>query len=141
MIIENIKSLTIIFLAGALILSYNKLSTLKTEIMQAEKQALEQSLTLKNKISEIEEQIDNEKEKHSEAIRTLRAQYADGLRLKSQNSDLRSASGAESSKNECGLSARDVGRLIDIAEKGQRAVNSLNQCVEQYNALKNLKKE
>lgn len=138
MIIENIKSLAIVFLGSALFLSCNRLNALKTEIMQAEKQALEQSLALQNQISDIEDKYKNEKENSERALAELRSRIASGVQLKNRN--LSGNSSSQSRENDCRLSPETASALVDIAAKGDEAVRRLNQCIDQYNELRNLKK-
>lgn len=138
MIIENIKSLAIVFLGSALFLSCNRLNTLKTELLQAENKALEQSLALQNQISDIEEKYQNEKENSERALAELRSRIASGVQLKNRN--LSGNSSSENRENDCRLSAETASALVDIAAKGDEAVRRLNQCIDQYNELRNLKK-
>ena len=135
MLVENIKSLSIIFLAGALFVACNRINSLKTDIMQAEKKALQQTIELNNQITEIKEAYNNEKELNKKTIDSMRAKYANGLQYR--NKSVQTSSSAQNRENECRLSAGVINRLIDIAGKGNECIIRLNACIDSYNALRN----
>lgn len=135
MLIENIKSLSIILLASALFVACNRIHTMQTELMQAEKKALQQTIELNNQITEIKEAYNNEKELNKKTIDSMRAKYANGLQYR--NKSVQTSSSAQNRENECRLSAGVINRLIDIAGKGNECIIRLNACIDSYNALRN----
>ena len=135
MLIENIKSLSIILLASALFVACNRIHTMQTELMQAEKKALQQTIELNNQITEIKEAYQNEKEFNKKTIDDLRAKYANGLQFK--NRTVPTNTTIENRENECRLDAGTIDRLIRIAGKGDECIIRLNACIDSYNALRN----
>ena len=135
MLIENIKSLSIILLASALFVACNRIHTMQTELMQAEKKALQKSIELNNQIAEIKEAYQNEKEFNKKTIDDLRAKYANGLQFK--NRTVSTNTTIENRENECRLDAGTINRLIRIAGKGDECIIRLNACIDSYNALRN----
>ena len=108
---------------------------MQTELMQAEKKALQKSIELNNQIAEIKEAYQNEKEFNKKTIDDLRAKYANGLQYR--NKSVQTSSSAQNREDECRLSAGVINRLIDIAGKGNECIIRLNACIDSYNALRN----
>lgn len=135
MLLENIKSIALIGLASALLFSCQRLNSLQDELKEAQRKALEQSIVLTNQINDIKEAYSNDQKEADAIISDLRQRVANGVHIK--NRDLPADSTSKTGEDGCDLSARTAGDLISIAERGDKAIRQLNQCIDSYNALRN----
>ena len=135
MLLENIKSLSIVFLASALFLSCNRINDLKEDLAEAQQNALKESIRLNNKISDIEENYKNEQENAKTVISNLRERVANGVRI-SKDRDVSASARSKDREDECRLSSETANELVSIAEKGDEAIRKLNQCIDSYNAIR-----
>lgn len=113
----------------------SEISDLKDQIIAAQAEASKKSLQLQEKITNLEDQNNADKKAHEKIVNNLRRRIANGLQLSADNTNS-SDSTAKDSKTACRLSREIAGDLISIAERGDRAIIDLNQCIDSYNALR-----
>ena len=108
-------------------------------LAKAEKDALVESVMLQRQIDTLKREYENETRKKQIEIADLRKRIDDGaVRVSIAGSQpVSNDSGAGSSKTGCDLDGRVANALIGITERGDQAIRELNQCIDQYNSVRN----
>lgn len=126
----------LVFLGIAYHLKSQELNDFKLQVQEERAKALEDSLALQKQIEDLRLQNEKDNEEANKTVNALRARIANGVHIPATNRAMRPDSRAENRENECRLSAEFADRLVSIAEKGDRAIRKLNQCIDSYNALR-----
>lgn len=116
---------------------HEKIKSINEQLQQAHVDALNNTIKLQNKLNEIEDHFYEEQKKADRIINDLRRRYANGVQFKTGSQSMPAGSGITDRNTDCGLSAEVTSDLIDIAERGDRAIRSLNQCINSYNNIRN----
>lgn len=121
-------------LAIAYLYKSYQLSELETQLAAEREKAMEQSLQLKDQIEDLRIKNEKENQQADATIANLRRRIANGVRLPAAQ-PMPQNTGAKDGKDGCRLDPELAERLISIAEKGDRAIRALNQCIDSYNAI------
>lgn len=121
-------------LALAYLYKSYQLSELEAQLAAEREKAMEQSLQLKDQIEDLRIKNEKDNQEASATIANLRRRIANGVHIPaakpvSQNTR------AQDGEDGCRLDPDTADRLISIAEKGDRAIRALNQCIDSYNAI------
>ena len=121
-------------LALAYLYKSYQLSELETQIAAEREKAMEQSLQLKDQIENLRIKHEKENQQADATITNLRRRIANGVRLPAVQPVPQNTS-VKNGEDGCRLDPELAERLISIAAKGDRAIRSLNQCIDSYNAI------
>lgn len=136
-LLSKLLIFTIVILGVINLTQREKIKSINEQLQQAHVDALNNTIKLQNKINEIEDLYHEEQKKADRTISDLRRRYANGVQFKTGSQSMPAGSGITDRNAACGLSAEVTSDLIDIAERGDRAIRSLNQCINSYNNIRN----
>lgn len=123
-------------LAVAFFIKDKELQDLQLQLEKERTIALEKSLSLEQNIEKLRIQNEKENKEAAATISDLRARIQHGVRLprvQTMPADTR----AEDRKDGCDLDPGAGAIIIGIAERGDKAIRALNQCIDSYNAIRN----
>lgn len=121
-------------LALAYLYKSYQLSELETQLAAEREKAMEQSLQLKDQIEDLRIKNEKENQQADATIANLRRRIANGVRLPTVQPMPQNTS-VKNGEDGCRLDPDTADRLISIAEKGDRAIRALNQCIDSYNTI------
>lgn len=136
-LLSKLLIFTTVILSVINLAQHEKIKSINEQLVQAHVDALNKTIKLQNKMNEIEDLFYEEQKKADRIISDLRRRYANGVQFKTESQSMPAGSGITDRNAVCGLSAEITSDLIDIAERGDRAIRSLNQCVNSYNNIRN----
>ena len=135
MILDNIKSLSIVLLVCVCAYQHIKLDNYQKEAIRAQEQVRLQTVELNNQIDEINKAREDEQQEAKATISDLRKRVSDGVRINNRKAVSNSA-GFATGEGPCELSGAVANSLIDIAERADENARKLNQCIDAYNLIR-----
>lgn len=127
MILDNIKSLSIVLLVCVCAYQHIKLDNYQKEAIRAQEQARLQTVELNNQIDEINKARENEQQEAKATISDLRI---------NNRKAVSSSTSTTAGEGSCELSGAVANSLIDIAERADENARKLNQCIDAYNLIR-----
>ena len=108
-------------------------------LAKAEKDALVESVMLQRQIDTLKREYENESRKKQNEIADLRKRIDDGsVRVSIAGSKpVSNDAGDGSSEAKCDIDGRIANAIISLTERGDQAIRELNQCIDQYNTVRN----
>ncbi len=108
-------------------------------LAKAEKDALVESVMLQRQIDTLKREYEDETRKKQSEIADLRKRIDDGsVRVSIAGSKTMSSDPSNGSTKEgCDLDGRVANAIIGLTQRGDEAIRELNQCIDQYNAVRN----
>lgn len=108
-------------------------------LAKAEKDALVESVMLQRQIDTLKREYENETRKKQSEIADLRKRISDGaVRVSIAGSQSMPNDASDgSAKAKCDIDGRIADAIINLTDRGDRAIMELNQCIDQYNAVRN----
>ena len=115
MVIDNIKSLSIVLLVCVCAYQHMKLDSYRAETIKAQEQARTESIQLSDKLHKLNEVRENEQKDADRTISDLRKRVANGVHINRKTVSSNTTAGNTESR--CDLSGADVECFIPIAER------------------------
>lgn len=134
MVIDNIKSLSIVLLVCVCAYQHMKLDSYRAETIKAQEQARTESIQLSDKLNKLNEVRENEQKEADRTISDLRKRVANGVHINRKTVSSNTTAGNTESR--CELSGADAEFFITVAERADNNARKLNQCIDAYNALR-----
>lgn len=134
MIIDNVKSLSIVLLVCVCAYQHMKLDSYRAETIKAQEQARVESIQLSDKLNKLNEVRENEQKEADRTISDLRKRVANGVHI--NRKAVSSNTTAGNTESRCELSGADAEFFITVAERADNNARKLNQCIDAYNALR-----
>ena len=108
-------------------------------LAKAEKDALVESVMLQRQIDTLKREYEDETRKKQNEIADLRKRIDDGsVRVSIAGSQSMSNDASfGSAKTQCDIDGRIANAIISLTDRGDRAIRELNQCIDQYNTVRN----
>lgn len=136
MIIDNIKSLSIVLLVCVCAHQHMKLDSYRAETIKAQEQARVESIQLSDKLNKLNEVRENEQKEADRTISDLRKRVANGVHINNNRKTVSSNTTTGDAESRCDLSGADAEFFITVAERADNNARKLNQCIDAYNALR-----
>ena len=136
MIIDNIKSLSIVLLVCVCAYQHMKLDSYRAETIKAQEQARVESIQLSDKLNKLNEVRENEQKEADRTISDLRKRVANGVHINNNRKTVSSNTTTGNTESRCDLSGADAEFFITVAERADNNARKLNQCIDAYNALR-----
>lgn len=111
-----------------------KINSMNNDIIRQQEEARKVTVTLNNRIEELNKEREHEQKQADITINNLRKRVANGVHI---STSVSSNSTTPDGKSDCKLGRTDAEFLISVAETADTNARKLNQCIDAYNAIRN----